>query len=137
MIELWLKEYADVVQKDYSTKLHLGSRQNNHLYWAAWALGITGAAIDDVSLLDWSIAKATHGIYQIKEDGTLPFEMARGKRALSYHVFAAHPLVMVANLAAANNKQDLYKINNGALDKLIFTLLKGLENPEFLKIKRV
>jgi len=131
VIERWLKEYAYKVKSIYSQNTHLPSRNNNHLYWAAWSVGMSAAVLENKELYNWAIDRAVYGVNQIKSDGTLPLEMERGARALNYHVFAAHPLVMMAALSVVNNGIDLYKVNNGRLLKLINISLQSLNDPSF------
>jgi hypothetical protein len=83
---------ADAVRDDYDAKPSLSSHRNNHLYWAAWSVGLVSAALDDRALLAWSLAKARVGIAQITNEGFLPLELERKGRALHYHVFAAAPV---------------------------------------------
>jgi poly(beta-D-mannuronate) lyase len=62
---------------------------------------------------------------RIQPDGTLPLEMARGQRALHYHVFALAPLTSMAELGQANGL-DLYNANGGALKRLVTVTASGL-----------
>ena len=74
-------------------------KRNNHYYWTG--VGITAAAVatGDEELLDKARAIYQKGIGDIRDDGTLPMEMARGKRALHYHNYALAPLVLMAEMA--------------------------------------
>src|SRR5207248_6859880 len=74
------------------------------------------------------------GIAQITRDGTLPFEMQRGARALHYHLFAAAPLVAIAELAAANG-MDLYSEEHHALPRLVHRALGGVDDSAFFTEK--
>ena len=56
-IEAWLRVLANSVIKDYETETHKQSRQNNHILWAGWAVGITGVALKDKALFKWGIKK--------------------------------------------------------------------------------
>jgi poly(beta-D-mannuronate) lyase len=42
------------------------------------------------------MASYDNGVLQIRPDGTLPQEMARGSRAPRYHLYALAPLVLLA-----------------------------------------
>ena len=135
IIESWLREYAYAVKEKYSSNKKLPSRQNNHIYWAAWSVGVTGAVLEDKTLYLWGIDNAKNGLDQIGKNGDLPLEMKRGNRALNYHIFAAHPLVMLAELSRQNKGDDLYAYNDGALNRLVETSLKGLKNPSYFNVK--
>jgi poly(beta-D-mannuronate) lyase len=125
----WMEKVAAAVKADFSRDADLKSRQNNHLYWAAWGVGAAGMALDDTKLFDWAMDKARVGINDIQEDGTLPLELARGQRAYLYHLFAAQPLFMLAN-AAEKNGIDLFRENNNGLRRLGELCLKNLGHPE-------
>jgi poly(beta-D-mannuronate) lyase len=68
------------------------------------------------------------GIADVRADGTLPLEMERGPLALHYHAFALPPLVMLAEIGAANGVP-LYDENDGALRRLADRVLRGMEDP--------
>jgi poly(beta-D-mannuronate) lyase len=124
----WIRRWAGLVRDEYEARPTLSSHRNNHLYWAAWSVGLAAAGLDDRALLDWSIVKLRVGIDQIDERGFLPLEVARKGRTLHYHVFAVAPLVLGAELAAANGI-DLYAYRDGALHRLVETIVAGLGNP--------
>ena len=117
-IESWLKNIATHVIVDFSTQSDRMSRQNNHLYWAAWGVGLAAVVNNDPAMFKWAMEKARFGLAQIQKDGTLPHEMSRKSRALHYHVFAIMPLVMLAELAEVNG-QNLYNYNHRRLHTLI------------------
>jgi poly(beta-D-mannuronate) lyase len=129
LVERWVARWARVVRDDY-TPTKLESRRNNHVYWAAWSVGLAAIVLDDRALFDWSMDKARLGLAQITPDGTLPLEMARKARAYHYHVFAAAPLVMTAELAARNGV-DLYAENNRALSRLVSRVIAGFTDDSF------
>jgi poly(beta-D-mannuronate) lyase len=54
--------------------------------------------------------------------------MARGGRALHYHLYALAPLVLLAEFGAANNL-DLYGHANGAIHRLVDVSVAGLQDP--------
>lgn len=128
-VEQWIGRWARVVRDDY-TPTKLESRRNNHVYWAAWSVGLASVVLDDRSMFDWSLDKARLGIKQITPDGTLPLEMGRKARAYHYHVFASAPLVMVAELAARNGV-DLYAENDRALPRLVSRVIVSFTDDSF------
>ena len=133
VIEKWLEQIAEDIIENYSHDIHKASRNNNHIYWAAWSIGSIGIATGRKDFFEWSMHKAQKGINDIQENGVLPLEMDRGKRALSYHIFAAHPLVMLSELSYANDGLDFYELNDGALLKLIALCFDGLEDQRFFE----
>ncbi len=130
----WMKEVAAQAQDYYDAQEKRGgpSSQNNHYYWAAVELAAVGIAANDRSDFDWAVKAAQQGIAAIRTDGTLPREMGRGKRALHYHLYAAAPLVMVAELAYSNGI-DLYSERDGALKHLVRVSTAGLVNPSIFE----
>ncbi len=93
-----------------------------------------GIADNRRDLYDWGIDSFKIGIAQVSAEGTLPLEMARRSRALHYHLFAAAPLVTMAELAEANGT-DLYGENDKALARLIHRAASGIEDPSFFAAK--
>jgi poly(beta-D-mannuronate) lyase len=103
---------------------------NNHRYWTGLEVAAIGIGADNRSFYKWGIGSAEVGIGQIEKDGTLPLEMDRAARALHYHLFAAGPLVMLAEFAAANGK-DLYSSRNQALKRLVDRATSGVADPAY------
>lgn len=133
-ITKWIRDVAEQVKSDFSRDTDLKSRQNNHIYWAAWALTAAGMALNDREFFNWGVEHARNGIKHIEADGTLPLEVARGRRAYLYHMFAAMPLFMVAN-AAGKNGIDLFKENGSALKRLGDLCLSNLgDGHDFVKM---
>lgn len=128
----WVRKVANVVRADFSRDSQLKSRQNNHLFWAAWSVGAAGMALNDRDMFNWAIEKERYGLGQIQADGTLPTELARGRRAYLYHLFAAMPLFMLAD-AAEKNGIDLFHANGDALKRLGEVSLKNLGNPSYFQ----
>jgi len=114
----WIHALAVKVRDDYSTGTDRESRQNNHLYWAAWSVAAAGIATGDRSLFDWGVDRYRFALTQIRDDGALPLELDRRTRAASYHMFALAPLVMLAEAGEANGIP-LYAENGNRLQKLI------------------
>ena len=124
-IEPWLTKIADAARADFEDA---GIKRNNHWYWMGLGLAAVGLAAE--SDKHWQIA---NGIFadaskDIAADGTLPLELARQGRALSYHVFALQPLVVMAEMAAARG-EDWYAMNDGALHRLVAKTVEGLKDP--------
>ena len=103
--------------------------RNNHSYWAGVELAAIGVAANNRADFDWAAAAYDAGVKQIRPDGTLPLEMARGQRALHYHLYALAPLVMIAEFGEANG-MDLYARSGGAIHQLADVSVAGLANPE-------
>ena len=105
---------------------------NNHLYWAGVEAVAAAAAGDDRKLFDWAVAGYRAGIAQIQPDGSMPLEMARGQRALHYHLYALSPLVYIAEFGQVNGL-DLYAERDHALARLEHLCVDGLQNNQFFE----
>ncbi|HEY4392806.1 MAG TPA: alginate lyase family protein [Polyangia bacterium] len=126
-VEAWLVKLAELVRPNYERPGRT-SAANNHAAWAGLAVAAAGAAAQDRALFDWGLSRARIGIAQVRPDGFLPLELARQARALHYHLFALAPLVMTAELAAANGV-DLYEEGDGAIRRLADRVIEGLADP--------
>lgn len=126
IIEAWINLLAQTVRNDYSRDDDKNSLHNNHLYWAAWAVMASAIVLDDRALFDWSTAHYKEGIDQIAANGTLPLELERKGKAFNYHVFAAAPLVMIAE-TAAHNGVDLYGYKESGIHRLITLIIEEME----------
>jgi len=125
----WMSAVANQVETYFSERHQKGTNDgtNNHYYWAGFAVMSVGIAADDRKLFDWGASTYNEAMSRVEPDGTLPLEMARGQRALHYHVFALAPLTTMAELGSANGL-DLYNANNGALKRLVNVTAAGLVN---------
>lgn len=127
-IEPWLRRLATRVVADYSEGPNLPSRRNNHRYWAGWSAMTAAIALDDHSFYDWALRSAELGIDSITPEGFLPLELERKQRSLGYHFYAAEPLVLLAEAAAANGV-DLYARNDGAIVRMVERAISGWSDP--------
>lgn len=129
-IPAWLEQVGAATRQwydDHAAKSHnpLG---NNHLYWAGVELAAIATAANDRKNFDWAMSTYENGVAQIKPDGTLPLEMARGTRALHYHLYALAPLVLLAEFGEANGLP-LYSAHDGAIHRLEKVSIAGLSDP--------
>ena len=129
----WLDKVAAETRDFYDQRASkAGGGAQNHFYWAAVQLAATAIATGNRGEFDWAMTKAKAGIDAIQPDGTLPEEMRRGGRALHYHLYAASPLVTLAELGVPNGI-DLYTYRNGALKKLVDVSVAGLVDPSLFQ----
>ena len=113
----WLARMA-ADMRSHTSALTNTTAYNNHRYWAGFAAMAVAMDTGDRSLMNWALGSARIGLDQIDAAGVLPHELARKSRARHYHLYAAMPLVMTAEIAAANGV-DLYGYRNGALHLLV------------------
>ncbi len=129
----WLQQVGKQTRAFYADRQRQdGTTAQNHFYWAAVQLAATGIAANDPADFNWAMDMARGGIAAIQSDGTLPEEMKRGQRALHYHLYAAAPLVMLAEFGLPNGV-DLYSFRNSALKKLVKISTAGLQDASMFK----
>jgi poly(beta-D-mannuronate) lyase len=124
-----VREYFDAEMKRLTPE-----NENNHLYWAGLALSAEGIAANDSFGFQWGLAACRQGLRNIQPDGSLTAEMNRGQKAWHYHLYALGPLVMVAELGAANG-MDLYAEERGALHRLADFCIGILQNPSLIEAR--
>lgn len=128
----WLHRIGAQTEHYYDGKRDHGDKGNNHLYWAGVQLAAIGIVANRRDDFDWGIGTYDSGVNQIRPDGTLPLEMARGSKALHYHLYAIAPLVLLAEFGEANG-QDLYAHANGAIHRLIKVSIAGIADPSLFE----
>ena len=128
LLTRWMKTVSQQTIAYYNERAAKarGGNQNNHLYWAGVQVGAIGIAANDRKFFDWALAAYRNGIRQITPEGTLPEEMRRGQRALHYHLYAASPLVYLAEYGKVNGI-DTYAEDNYAIKHLVDRSIAGLD----------
>jgi poly(beta-D-mannuronate) lyase len=130
-VETWLATVAAGNLNYYNNRSsRTTDSRNNHRYWAGFAVMAAGIAGNRRDLFDWGSESFRIGADQITPEGTLPLEMGRRSLALHYHLFAAAPMVAMAEMANANGI-DLYGENNGGLARLAQRAIDGIQDPSF------
>lgn len=131
-VQNWLGALADANMSYYDgrTRGSVTDSRNNHRYWAGLAVMATGIATNDPRRYRWGADSYRIGVSQITAEGTLPLEMSRKSLALHYHLFAAEPLVIMAELGEANGGH-LYDEKGHALDRLVKRASDGVLNPAY------
>jgi poly(beta-D-mannuronate) lyase len=107
----------------------LTSSQNNHRYLSDSVTMAWGIVRGDDDLFRAGIETYFDALGQMREDGSLPLETARGSRALSYQRHAITSLVAIAEMAAAQG-YDLYAIEGPqgqSIHRAIAFLLDGID----------
>jgi poly(beta-D-mannuronate) lyase len=77
---------------------------------------------------DFGMKAFDEGACAVTSDGYLPLELKRGNAALHYHVYALHPLMLLAELAQRNGHSG-FEACGGGLRRLAENVLAGAENP--------
>jgi poly(beta-D-mannuronate) lyase len=125
LLTTWMKTVSKQTMDYYDDRLAKSPNGNNHLYWAGVQVGAVAIAANDRKLFDWAVMAYRNGVKQISPEGALAEEMRRGQRALHYHLYAAAPLVYIAELGEVNGVH-LYAENGYALKRLVTLSTAGL-----------
>lgn len=123
VVTQWLRKLAVLLYDFHASQKRFA--RNNHYYWATLAIGSVGYSTGSQDLWARSEAMFRISIKDIRPDGSLPIEMKRGPRALSYHSFAAQPLALYYLIAQRCRGSDL---DIGNLRKLIALAENSPEN---------
>ena len=103
-------------------------RNNNHRYWAGFAVASVAVATADQRLWNWGLESYRIGICAVDEAGALPLELRRGEAARAYHVYALGPLLGTAELAARNGVP-AYEVCGGKLHRLVRFVMESIDDP--------
>jgi len=135
-VQAWMQTVGQQVAQWFDARRAKGTTdsQNNHYYWAGFSVMATGIAVNDQTLYDWGVGTYKDGVGRVAADGTLPLEVARGQRALHYHLFALAPLVTMAEMGEANG-QDLYSYDHNKLHLLVSRSMAGLMDNHYFASK--
>jgi poly(beta-D-mannuronate) lyase len=109
----------------------LTSSRNNHRYLSDSVTMAWGILRGDDNGFRAGIERYLAALEQMRPDGSLPLETARGARALSYQRHAIASLVAIAEMAAAQG-YDLYAIEGTegqSIHRAIEFLLDGIDDP--------
>lgn len=122
----WFGTLARDTMDAYSLRVGPKSRTNNHRYWAGLSVAAIGYLLDQSEFKDWGKTSFEIGACQVDGGGFLPAELARGERALDYHVYALRPLAAIVRLASDSGEQMQSKCFEGfrRLDAMTRSALK-------------
>ncbi|MBB3394996.1 MULTISPECIES: alginate lyase family protein [unclassified Rhizobium] len=96
----WFSTLARDTIDAYSLRLGPKSKTNNHRYWAGLSVAAVGFLVDNSDFKTWGKTSFEIGACQVDDRGFLPAELARGEKALDYHVYALRPLAAIIKLAS-------------------------------------
>lgn len=127
-IEAWLRARARQTMAYFDADAPPRASQNNLRAWAGLAVARIGLTLDDAAFIDWGEASARLVLCTADPDGSLPFEMWRGRLALHYQLHAVGPLVTTAALLR-EARPGLLDACDGALSRVVAFTLAGLDDP--------
>ncbi len=130
-IEQWLDELVWRRGAGRERDPALTSSRNNHRYLSDSVTMAWGILRGDDDAFRAGIERYLAALEQMRPDGSLPLEPARGARALSYQRHAIASLVAIAEMAAAQG-YDLYAVegeDGQSIHRAIEFLLDGIDDP--------
>ncbi|MBB2820004.1 UNVERIFIED_ORG: hypothetical protein GGD59_003267 [Rhizobium esperanzae] len=126
---VWFGKLARDTMEAYTLRLGPKSKTNNHRYWAGLSVAAIGFLVDEPEFKSWGKTSFEIGACQVDENGILPAELARGNRALDYHIYALRPLAAIAKIAAEHGEPLHSKCFDG-FKRLASMTHEALENPD-------
>ena len=105
--------------------------KNNIRNWIAASVAYAYVVTGDCDLLRWATDKVREGIRDVDPAGLLPGEVARGRRALSYHTFALTPLAIAAEVVHANADREIFKLNDRGMYRVAARIMEAENSTEF------
>jgi poly(beta-D-mannuronate) lyase len=90
---------------------------NNHIAWAGLAVAAAAVAAGDRDLLRQGMARGERFLAQVTPEGAHPQELARGRLAIHYHLFALQAAAGLARIGAAAG-EPLSPAGQAALDRM-------------------
>jgi len=131
LVQAWLDRLVERRGPGRERDPALMSSRNNHGYLSDSVTMAWGIVRGQDPLFRTGVARFVAALDQMRPDGSLPLETARGARALHYQRHAIGSLVAIAEMAATQG-YDLYRLeseNHGSLRRAINLLLDAIENP--------
>ena len=104
-IKAWFSRLSDSIVREFTPDKQRAAwlnRTTNHSHWGALAVGLAGVVLNDESKLRFAVAELERALDQADENGAMPIEMKRGRKALHYQSFALLPLAGLVAIADAN-----------------------------------
>lgn len=134
LIERWLNRLVRLrgIKRRDDSKGPI-SQRNNHRYLSDSVDMAWGALRDNDGLFRQGVASYFLALSQMRADGSLPLETARGSKALWYQRQAIASLVAIAEIAAVQGYA-LYplEVNGRSLHDGIRFLLEAIDRPELV-----
>jgi len=128
VVRSWIGQWGHLVREEYSVASDATSRTNHHLHEAAWSVMAAAVATDDPQLFAWSVERTRFALRQVADDGWFPWAQELGMHAVKFQLKAVGPLMMVAEMAAANGL-NLFDEQNGAMHRLVRGTVEAVGNP--------
>lgn len=130
-VEAWLQRlserHADIPGKEGN------SCCNNHFYRRALYAAMVGVLVEDDELFQFGVSAIYSALHDLTEEGALPLEVARGRRATHYQNYALLYLIPIMEIVTRQG-YDIYALEvdgRGIHDAVDFAM-QAIEDPENL-----
>lgn len=128
VIEAWLKKNGDFLIAYWDNDAPPKAKLGNLRLWAAYAVTEIALIVKSQDYINWAFASHRAVLATVSEDGSMPYEMRRGKYALHYQLHALAPLSASAALICHNDYR--YSADEEAvIAKAVGFALAGIEDP--------
>ena len=117
-VKAWFGRLAASIMASHGGALASLHPANNHRYWAGTAGAASGTWLQDRRMVEFGRTVLAQGLRDVAADGSLPAEMARGRKALTYQYFATLPLAALVTIADRNG-MPLDGAEEAALERLV------------------
>lgn len=128
VVEAWLSKLGLLVVDQYDQS----RRQGNVHAWVGLTGIAVGACCGQPALVSKGSAMQASVLAGVTAEGVLPVELERGRRALSYHYFAAAPLLAGAAVATRHGHPPS-ESSRAALKRLVGFTLRATDDRSILK----
>lgn len=126
----WLMNLDEKNRQFTSSK----KQRNNLLYWSGVESLTAGLAAHDVNAIAYARHIYHQAIDDIANDGSQPFEVSRGERALIYSNVALQYMLIMAQLSRCAN-EDWFQYRPDRLNMLVYRVLEGASDSSWYQQK--
>lgn len=127
-IEAWLKKNGDFLIAYWDNDAPPKAKLGNLRLWAAYAVTEIALIVKSQDYINWAFASHRAVLATVAEDGSMPYEMRRGKYALHYQLHALAPLSASAALIC-HNDYSYTPDEEAVIENAVGFALAGIEDP--------
>lgn len=130
-IETWLKKNGDFLIDYWDNGAPPKAKLGNLRLWAAYAVTEIALILKSQDYINWAFASHRDVLATVADDGSMPYEMRRGRYALHYQLHALAPLTASAALICHHDYAYTPE-EEAVIRKAVGFALAGIENPSIV-----